>query len=595
MSEYYAPITDMKFVLNEIAKLDELLELPCYEGIDGELVSAILSESSKFTSEVLAPLNSVGDEVGCECEEGVVTTPPGWKDAYSQFIDSGWNGLAFDPDSGGQGLPWLVATAVQEMWHSANMSFGLCPLLTQGAIRALLLHGAKEQQEVYLKRLVSGEWAGTMNLTETQAGSDLSAIRTRAVKNGDHYLITGQKIFITYGEHDLTDNIIHFVLARATDSPEGVKGISLFIVPKFLVNEDGSCGERNDLRCVSVEHKLGIKASPTAVMSFGDNGGAVGYLVGEKNRGLEYMFTMMNLARHAVGVEGLAIGERSYQQALDYAKNRIQGISVATGARERVSIINHPDVRRMLLTMKALVEAMRCVAYYTSGIFDLSNRHPDERQRTEYLSELGILIPVVKGWCAELGNEVAYIGIQIHGGMGFIEETGAAQHFRDARITPIYEGTTGIQANDLISRKVLKDGGEAMGKLIEKLKALLNEIGEDDATDEIVAAVRLAINDLERSTKWVLETGSSNPELPAAVSFNYLMQLSYVVGGCFMVKSASLASENLKEANSNKNFLAAKRIVAKFYVADIMPRARAFGDSVLESSDLIMKISEDQF
>ena len=369
MSEYYAPITDMKFVLNEIAKLDELLQLPCYEGIDGELVSAILGESSKFTSEVLAPLNSVGDEVGCECKEGVVTTPPGWKDAYSQFIGGGWNGLSFAPDSGGQGLPWLVATAVQEMWHSANMSFGLCPLLTQGAVLALSLHGAKEQQEVYLKRLVSGEWAGTMNLTETQSGSDLSTIRTRAVENGDHYLITGQKIYITYGEHDLTDNIIHFVLARAIDSPEGVKGISMFIVPKFLVNEDGSCGERNDLRCISIENKLGIKASPTAVMSFGDNGGAVGYLVGEKNRGLEYMFTMMNLARHAVGVEGLAISERSYQQALDYAKNRVQGVSVTNGVRERVSIINHPDVRRMLLTMKTLIEAMRCVAYYTAGIF----------------------------------------------------------------------------------------------------------------------------------------------------------------------------------------------------------------------------------
>ena len=595
MTDYFAPLSEMKFVLNGVAGLDEILQLPCFNGIDGELVSAVLSESSKFTSEVLAPLNKTGDEVGCECHDGLVTTAPGWKDAYHQFIESGWNGLAFEPEWGGQGLPWLVATAVQEMWHSANMSFGLCPLLTQGAIRALSLHGSKELQDIYMNKLVSGEWAGTMNLTETQAGSDLSTVRTSAVENGDHYLLKGQKVFITYGEHDLTENIIHFVLARASDSPEGVKGISLFVVPKFMVNHDGTCGKRNDVYCVSIEHKLGINASPTAVLSFGENDGAVGYLVGEKNRGLEYMFTMMNLARHAVGVEGLAVSERAYQQAREFAKQRIQGTSVVLKDRKRVSIINHPDVRRMLLTMKSLIEAMRCLAYYTSGIFDLSNRHPDENKRHQYLSELGVLIPIVKGWCAEIGIEVASVGLQVHGGMGFIEETGAAQHYRDVRITSIYEGTTGIQANDLIGRKLLKDQGVAIVKLVEDLSRKLENIKESDATQQIVAASKSGISELERSTKWVLETGKNAPELPIATSVNYLLQLGYVVGGCLMAQSASLAAEMLNSKGANKNLLRSKIITAKFYATHIMPRAQACGEATISSSESILEITEDQF
>ena len=595
MTDYFAPLSEMKFVLNGVAGLDEILQLPCFDGIDGELVSAVLSESSRFTSEVLAPLNRTGDEVGCECHDGQVTTAPGWKDAYRQFIESGWNGLAFEPEWGGQGLPWLVATAVQEMWHSANMSFGLCPLLTQGAIRALSLHGSKELQDIYMNKLVSGEWAGTMNLTETQAGSDLSTVRTSAVETGDHYLLKGQKVFITYGEHDLTENIIHFVLARASDSPEGVKGISLFVVPKFLVNQDGTCGKRNDVHCVSIEHKLGINASPTAVLSFGENDGAVGYLVGEKNRGLEYMFTMMNLARHAVGVEGLAVSERSYQQAREFAKQRIQGTSIALKDRNRVSIINHPDVRRMLLTMKSLIEAMRCLAYYTSAIFDLSSRHPDENQRHQYLSELGVLIPIVKGWCAEIGIEVASVGLQVHGGMGFIEETGAAQHYRDVRITSIYEGTTGIQANDLISRKLLKNQGVAIVQLIEDLSRKLENIEESDATQQIVAASKSGISELERSTGWVLETGKNAPELPTATSVNYLLQLGYVVGGCLMAQSASLAAEMLNNKGANKNLLCAKIITAKFYATHIMPRAQACCEATISSSESILEIAEDQF
>ena len=595
MTDYYAPLSDMKLVLNGVAGLDEILQLPCFDGIDEELVSAVLSESSKFTSEVLAPLNRTGDEVGCECHDGHVTTAPGWKDAYRQFIESGWNGLAFEPEWGGQGLPWLVATAVQEMWHSANMSFGLCPLLTQGAIRALSLHGSKELQDIYLNRLVSGEWAGTMNLTETQAGSDLSAVRTRAVENGDHYLLKGQKIFITYGEHDLTENIIHFVLARASDSPDGVKGISLFVVPKYLVNQDGTCGKRNDVYCVSIEHKLGINASPTAVLSFGENDGAVGYLVGEKDRGLEYMFTMMNLARHAVGVEGLAIAERAYQQAREFAKQRIQGASISLKDRNRVSIINHPDVRRMLLTMKSLIEAMRCLAYYTSGIFDLSNRHPDENKRREYLSELGVLIPIVKGWCAEIGTEVASVGLQVHGGMGFIEETGAAQHYRDVRITSIYEGTTGIQANDLIGRKLLKDQGVAIDKLVEDLSEKLENTGETEVIRIIVAASKSAISDLDISTRWILGTGKDAPELPIATSVNYLLQLGYVVGGCLLAQSAIQAEEVMSNEGADLNFLHAKILTAQFYATHIMPRARACGDATVNSSDSILEISEEQF
>ena len=595
MTDYFAPLSEMKFVLNGVAGLDEILQLPCFDGIDGELVSAVLSESSRFTSEVLAPLNRTGDEVGCECHDGRVTTAPGWKDAYRQFIESGWNGLAFEPEWGGQGLPWLVATAVQEMWHSANMSFGLCPLLTQGAIRALSLHGSKELQDIYMNKLVSGEWAGTMNLTETQAGSDLSTVRTSAVETGDHYLLKGQKVFITYGEHDLTENIIHFVLARASDSPEGVKGISLFVVPKYLVNQDGTCGKRNDVHCVSIEHKLGINASPTAVLSFGENEGAVGYLVGEKNRGLEYMFTMMNLARHAVGVEGLAVSERSYQQAREFAKQRIQGTSIALKDRNRVSIINHPDVRRMLLTMKSLIEAMRCLAYYTSAIFDLSSRHPDENQRHQYLSELGVLIPIVKGWCAEIGIEVASVGLQVHGGMGFIEETGAAQHYRDVRITSIYEGTTGIQANDLIGRKLLKDQGVAIIKLVGDLSRKLENIEESDATQQIVAASKSGLSELERSTRWVLETGKNAPELPTATSVNYLLQLGYVVGGCLMAQSASLAAEMLNNKGANKNLLRAKVITAKFYATHIMPRAQACCEATISSSESILEIAEDQF
>ncbi len=592
MSGYRAPIADMRFILNHVVDLTQILSLDAYSGIDDSLVGAILEESAKFTAEVLAPLNQVGDQVSSTCIEGKVSTPPGWKDAYRQFIDGGWNGLAFSPQSGGQGLPWSVATPVQEMWHSANMSFGLCPLLTQGAVRALESHGSQEQRETYMQKLVSGQWSGTMNLTESHAGSDLAAIRTKAEPNGDCYRIAGQKIFITYGEHDLTENIIHFVLARCTDSPAGVKGISMFIVPKFLVNRDGSLGERNDLRCVSLEHKLGIRASPTAVMSYGDNGGATGFLVGEKNRGLEYMFTMMNLARHAVGVEGLAIGERAYQQALDYARGRVQGS--VPGSRERIAIIHHPDVRRMLMTMKSLNESMRGLAYYASKVFDLSSSHPDAQVRKNAEKDLGLLIPLVKGWCAEIGNEVAYIGVQVHGGMGFIEETGAAQHMRDARITPIYEGTTGIQANDLISRKILKDESKTIYLMIEKIAdSLCHECNSTALSASIVKAARRSLKQLKSATDWIYETGGDDPHLTAA-SVAYMHLFSLTIAGWLTALSAARAAHLLNSGQFDNSFLEAKVATARFFAGEIMPRSRLYAETIQSSVSNVMALSDEQ-
>ena len=594
MSEYHAPIDDMQFVLYSVAGLDQILELDDFQGMDRDLIAAILDESSKFTSNVLDPLNRVGDQNGSVCENGEVTTPPGWKEAYSQFIDSGWNGLAFDVERGGQGLPWLVATAVQEMWHSANMSFGLCPLLTQGAIRALESHGSRLQQDIYMERLISGEWAGTMNLTEAQAGSDLSTIRTRAVPENNHFRITGQKIFITYGEHDLTENIVHFVLARCPDSPEGVKGISMFIVPKFLVNDDGTLGERNDVRCVSLEHKLGIHASPTAVLSYGDNGGAVGYLVGEKNRGLQYMFTMMNLARHAVGVEGLAVAERSYQQALEFARQRVQGTAI--GSRERVAIVHHPDVRRMLMTMKSLIDAMRCLAYYSAGVFDLSIKHPDDVARTNNSELLGLLIPLVKGWCAEMGNEVAYIGVQIHGGMGFVEETGAAQYLRDVRITPIYEGTTGIQANDLIGRKILRGNRQVLERLSVQISQSISDCNRNsDHVSDISDSVQTTLDHFQRATAWVYEAGEANPEITAAASVDYMHVFSLTVAGWLMLNAASEAAANIQSGTGNVEHLEAKLISAKYFATHILPRAQAHADAMINSSAVALELAESRF
>ena len=437
---YNAPLRDMRFVLSELIGLDRVAALPGYEGIEPELVDAVLEEAAKFARDVLAPINQPGDRQGARWHDGAVTTPDGFADAYARYVAGGWNALSCDPEYGGQGVPAVVSAAVEEMWHAANMAFGLCPLLTRGAIEAMHLCGTPSQKERYLHKLVEGAWTGTMNLTEPQAGSDLSAVRTRAVPDGEQFRIFGQKIYITYGEHDMAENIIHLVLARLPDAPEGVRGISLFVVPKVLVNADGSLGMRNDVRCVSIEHKLGIHGSPTAVLAYGDNDGAVGELVGEPNRGLEYMFVMMNAARFQVGLEGLAIGERAWQQALSYARDRVQGTEAGVRGGDKVSIIHHPDVRRMLMGMKAQTEAMRALAYVTAFALDTAGRHPDPAVRAQAQARADLLIPVVKGWCTESSIEIASTGVQVHGGMGFIEDTGAAQHLRDARITTIYEG-----------------------------------------------------------------------------------------------------------------------------------------------------------
>src|SRR5215472_2681022 len=497
MSDYAAPLADMRFALNEIVNLADVAGLPGCEQAAPDLVDQVLEEAAKLAGDVIAPLNAVGDREHSRLENGVVRTPKGFSDAYRSYVEGGWNALPFDPEYGGQGLPQVVSTAVLEMWTSANLSFSLCPMLTIGAVELLQAHGSTEQKRLYLEKMISGEWTGTMNLTEPQAGSDVGALRTRAVKKGDHYEITGQKIFITYGDHDMAANIVHMVLARLPDAHAGTRGISLFIVPKRLVTPDGSLGEHNDLRPVSLEHKLGIHASPTCVMAYGDRGGAIGYLVGEPNRGMEYMFTMMNNARLNVGVQGVAIAERAYQQARDFARVRVQGKVVGAKSDGPLPIIHHPDVRRMLLDMRACTEAARALTYYVAACIDRARHHPDAEERQRQQRRVDLLIPVVKAWCTDIGVDVASTGIQVHGGMGFIEETGAAQHLRDARIAPIYEGTNGIQAADLVGRKIGRDSGAAAKELIAEIRALDGE------------RLSAGVEALSRATDWMAETAAA--------------------------------------------------------------------------------------
>lgn len=592
MTDYNAPIDEMQFVLKELADLDGVAQLPGYEEATPDLVNAVLEEAGKLARDVLAPLNRTGDTEGSRLVDGEVMTPTGWKEAYNKFADNGWNSLAFKPDYGGQNLPWLVSTAVQEMWHAANLSFGLCPLLTQGAIEAIERHGSDELKKTYLPKMVSGEWTGTMNLTEPQAGTDLAAVRTRAEPEGDHYRLYGQKIYITYGDHDLTDNIIHLVLARLPDAPPGVKGISLFVVPKYLLDNQGEPAQRNDVRTVSLEHKLGIHASPTCVLAYGDEAGAVGYLVGEENRGLEYMFTMMNLARHAVGVEGLAIAERAYQQALAYARERIQGRPLGTDPSERAAIIEHPDVRRMLMTMKSHIEAMRGMAYVWAGAFDKSVHHPDETERHRQAQLVEILTPVVKGWCTETGNRLTSLGIQVHGGMGFIEETGAAQHYRDARITTIYEGTTGIQANDLVGRKVLRDGGEAAKSVIGMMRVIEGAVG---SLEDIGDIYKQCLVDLEAATDWLLRAGVENPRLPAAASMYYLELWAVTVGSWLLARSALAAQQGLDAGEGDPAFYEAKVETARYFATHTGANSSVLLRNITEGSAATLSLRAEQF
>jgi alkylation response protein AidB-like acyl-CoA dehydrogenase len=581
---YAAPVKDIAFVLNHVVDLADLSTLAGFEDATPDLVAAILEESARFTADVLAPLNRVGDQQGSQWKDGEVTTPDGWKDAYSRFIENGWGSLAFPPEFGGQGLPMTVSAAVQEMWHSANMSFGLCPLLTQGAVDAIEHHASDELKQRYLPKMVEGIWSGTMNLTEPQAGSDLAAVRSRAEPAGDHYLISGQKIYITYGEHDLTENIIHLVLARLPDAPAGVKGISLFIVPKYLVNDDGSLGERNDVTCVSIEHKLGIHASPTCVMSYGDNGGAIGYLVGKEHHGLAYMFTMMNQARHAVGVEGYGIAERAYQKALSYARDRKQGKTLLGKSEDDQGIINHPDVRRMLMTMRATIEAMRGLGLECAAAFDRGRRHSDEAVRERMLRRGELLTPLVKGWSTEMGVELCSLGVQVHGGMGFIEETGAAQILRDSRITPIYEGTTAIQANDLIGRKAARDGGKGLNELMTDIRSTLEELREQNHVDlqAIVRRMEPAIAAAETATTWIL--AQNDASLPAAVSVEFLMMQGRLAGGWMIARSALAAARLKQTTDADLDYLDARITVARYYAERMLPLVESASTIIVESA-----------
>ena len=591
---YTAPVKDIAFTLNHVIGLADLARLDGFEDAAPDLVDAILEESAKFTAEVLAPLNWSGDQQGSQLLEGEVKTPDGWKEAYAQFVENGWGSLSFSQEFGGQGLPLTIAAAVQEMWHSANMSFGLCPLLTQGAVDALEHHGSDELKQRYLPKMVEGVWSGTMNLTEPQAGSDLAAVRTRAEPSGDHHLITGQKIYITYGDHDLTENIIHLVLARLPDAPEGVKGISLFIVPKFLVNDDGSLGERNDVHCVSLEHKLGIHASPTCVMSYGDNGGAKGYLVGKEHHGLVYMFTMMNIARHAVGVEGYGIAERAYQQALGYAKDRKQGKTLLGKTADDQAIINHPDVRRILMTMRSTIDAMRGLGLECAAAFDHAKRNGDEATREKMQRRGELLTPLVKAWSTEMGVELCSLGVQVHGGMGFIEETGAAQFLRDARITPIYEGTTAIQANDLIGRKTARDGGKGMGELMDDMRTVLEQLEHSDHLDLKAISKRLkpAINAAESATQWLL--GQNDATLPSATSVEFLMMHGRLAGGWMMARLALAALAQKQDADADHEFLDAKMTLARYYAERTLPLVESSMTIVMESAESTISLDVAQ-
>ncbi len=592
MAEYIAPLNEMNFVLRELVGLEKICQQSTHEGVSMELVPSVLDEAGKLAGGVFSPLNRVGDLNPARVVDAKVVETPGFADAYQQFIEGGWGSVACDPAYGGMGLPEAVDAACLEMWIGSNVSFSLCPTLTHGAINAIKASASEELKDIYLPKLISGEWTGTMNLTEAQAGSDLSVIRTKAVPEGDHYRIKGTKIFITWGDHQMTDNIVHLVLARLPDAPEGVKGISLFVVPKYLVNDDGSLGERNDVYPMSVEHKMGIHASPTCVMGFGQSdasGGAVGYLVGQENRGLMHMFVMMNSARLHIGLEGVGVGERAYQHARDYAKERVQG-APADNASE--TIIGHADVRRMLLEMRALTEASRAITYVAFSQLDRVEQGEDNAlARVEYLT------PIVKGFCTEVAQEITSLGVQVHGGMGFVEETGAAQYYRDARIMPIYEGTNGIQAMDLIGRKLLSDNCGRFNILVGEMKAELASWQTNDQTIAIVDSVQSGIDRLEQTTKWIVENADSQTDFSGAVAFHLMMLNGYVIGGFYLAKGAVVSAGKLAEQDTpeDNDFYDAKIKVAEFYARSIMPRTLAHADSVKAGSECVMQLREDQF
>ena len=586
MSGYAAPLTEMRFALGAIAGLDEIAALPGYEAAGAsETVDAILEEAAKFAGEVLAPLNAVGDRERCRIAHGAVRTPAGFKSAYDAFVSGGWNGLAMPEKQGGQGLPLALGIAVLEMWTSANLAFSLCPILTQAAVELLAAHGSDGQRRLYLGKLMSGEWTGTMNLTEPQAGSDLGAVRMRAVKDGEHYRLTGQKIFITYGEHDLAPNIIHAVLARTPNSAPGSKGLSLFIVPKFLVRADGTLGARNDVRCLKLEEKLGIHASPTCVLSYGDNGGAIGTLIGEEGRGIEYMFLMMNGARLNVGLQGVAIAERAYQHARDYALNRVQGRPVTAQDSSPLPIIHHPDVRRMLLGMRSDAEAARALLYYAAGQIDRARREPDREKRAHHHARADLLIPIAKAWSTARGFEAASTNIQVHGGMGFIEETGAAQFLRDARISLIYEGTNGIQANDLLTRKLARDDGAAMRDLIAEMREV--DLGAPELAG-LNEPLRDGVDALEKAAEDLCGLYRTQPAAALAGAMPFLELFGTVTAGWLMARAAFVAGRGV-----DAEFAKAKRVTAQFFAEQRLAAAPALLQAIAGGAT-VMQLDPDR-
>jgi len=581
----------MLFVLDQLIGLDNITKLDGCEDINIDFVESVLTGAAEIATEVIAPTNVDGDRYGVSLKNGIVEVPPGYQEAYDKYIQGGWSGLGFKPEFGGQGLPSTIAIPVNEIVMAANFSWSHLALLSQAAIRAMEIHANDELKNLYLTKMVSGKFSGTMVLTESQAGSDLAALNTTAVPEEQHYKITGQKIFITWGDHELTDNIIHMVLARLPDAPEGVKGISLFLVPKYLVNADGSLGKRNSVETVSLEHKLGIHGCATCVMNYD---AAEGYLVGQPNQGLACMFTMMNDARIGVGNESVAIAERSYQQALAYAKDRIQGTTHDGG--KRVSIIHHPDVRRMLLTMKSQIEAMRAMIYFTAAELDYSRKSASTEDQKRHGDRVDLMTPIVKGWCSEVSQELTSIGLQIHGGMGYIEETGAAQHFRDARITTIYEGTTGIQANDLVGRKILKDKGLALQTLLQDIELTISEL---DTGHSIITRIEdelsESIKSVNSSLNYLMNHYRDDQHLAGSISYNFLMMLGTLIAGWMALKSAQAAAKKIQSNASDQAFYESKIISAQFFTEQILPKVRAYGKSIRTSSTATMAMTEEQF
>lgn len=595
---YRAPVKDMIFTMQELAGLQQLTEaVPEFADYGVETAQAVLEECAKLNEGVIAPLNFEGDKNPSYWKDGQVFTTPGFKEAFRQFAEGGWQGLQHPTEFGGQGLPKTIGAACGEMINSANMSFALCPLLTDGAIEALLTAGSDEQKAVYLPKLIDGSWTGTMNLTEPQAGSDLALVRTRAEPQPDGtYKIFGTKIFITYGEHDMAENIVHLVLARVAGAPEGVKGISLFLVPKFMVNADGSLGARNDAHCVSIEHKMGIKASPTAVLQFGDSGGAIGYLIGQENRGLEYMFIMMNAARFGVGVQGIAIADRAYQKAVQYARDRVQSRPVDGSVAGSAAIIHHPDVRRMLMTMRSLTEGCRAMSLVAAAAYDAAHHHPDADTRKQNQAFYEFMVPLVKGYSTEMSLEVTSLGVQVHGGMGFIEETGAAQYYRDAKILTIYEGTTAIQANDLVGRKTLRDGAQmakAVAAQIEGTEALLAQ-RDSAAAKAMLKQLAAARKAFVESAEFIAGSGKGNPNAAFAGSVPYLMLAGNLVAGWQLARALMVAEDKLA-AGEDQAFMQAKIATARFYAEHILPRALAQRDAIVDGADSVTAMALDAF